>query len=92
MQLINIIILSVEQISVEEVPEVEHLGTPVDEGKLCIPGGGSVGETRSKRAASAKKRQRPKEMPQWVLKLTEQYSVAVHTEGVVQKSDSEQDQ
>ena len=74
------------------MPEVEHLSTPVDEGKLCIPEGGSVGEARSKRADSAKKHQRPKEMPQWVLKLTEQYNVAVHTEGVVHKSESEQEQ
>ena len=65
----------------EEVPEVEHMNTPVDDQKLCIPGGSSMGEVRSKRAGSTKKRQRPKEMPEWVLKLTQQYNVAVHTEG-----------
>ena len=75
------------QISVEEVPEVEQLNTPVDEGKLCIPGG--VGDVKSKRAGSTKKRQRPKEMPDWVLKLTQQYNVEVHTEGAKKKTDNE---
>ena len=79
-----------QQISVEEVPEVEHLNAPVDEGKLCIPGGSSTGGVKSKRAGSTKKRQRPKEMPEWVLKLTQQYNVEVHTEGAKDKLNSEQ--
>ena len=65
----------------EEVPEVEHLNTPVDEHMLCIPGNGSSEGIKSKRVGSKKKSQRPKEMPDWVLKLTQQYNVAVHTEG-----------
>ena len=80
------------QISVEEVPEVEHLNTPVDEGKLCIPGGSSTAGVKSKRAGSTKKCQRPKEMPEWVLKLTQQYNVEVHTEGAKDKLNSEQAQ
>jgi hypothetical protein len=71
------------QISVEEVPEVEQLNTPVDEGKLRIPGG--TGDVKSKRADSTKKHQRPNEMPEWVLKLTQQYHVEVHTEGAKDK-------
>lgn len=74
------------------MPEVEHLNTPVDEGKLCIPGGNSASDVKSKRAGHGltKKHQRPKEMPEWVLKLTKQYNVQVHTEGAKDKLDSEQ--
>lgn len=75
------------QISVEEVPEVEQLSTPVDEHKLCIPGSSSVGGTKTKRVGS-KNNERPKEMPEWVLKLTQQYNVTVHTEGA-RESDSD---
>ena len=65
----------------EEVPEVEQLNTPIDEQMLRIPGGGSIGRTKSKRVGSRRKPDRPKEMPEWVLKLTQQYNVSVHTEG-----------
>ena len=63
----------------EEVPEVEHQSTPVEEHLLRIPGEGTG--TKSKRVDSKKTSERPKEMPEWVLKLTQQYNVAVHTEG-----------
>ena len=65
----------------EEVPEIEHLNTSIDDRKLCIAGGSSMGEVKSERAGSTKKHHRSKEMPGWVLKLTQQYNVAVHTEG-----------
>ena len=58
---------------------MEHQSTPVDERLLCIPGDGT--DTKSKRMDSKKTSERPKEMPEWVLKLTQQYNVAVHTEG-----------
>ena len=63
------------------MPEVEHLNTPIDERLLCIPEDSSGSVTKSKRMSSQKKSERPKEMPEWVLKLTQQYNVAVHTEG-----------
>ena len=45
----------------------------------------STGGVKSKRAGSTKKYQRPKEMPEWVLKLTQQYNVEVHIEGAKRK-------
>ena len=47
---------------------------------LRIPESRSTGGTKTKSVGS-KNNKRPKEMPEWVLKLTRQYNVAVHTEG-----------
>ena len=58
---------------------MEQQSTPVDEHLLRIPGDGTG--TKSKRVDFNKTCERPKEMPEWVLKLTQQYKVAVHTEG-----------
>ena len=58
---------------------MEHQSTPVDEHLLRIPGDDTG--TKSKRVDSNKTCERPKEMPEWVLKLTQQYNVTVHTEG-----------
>ena len=58
---------------------MEQLNTPLDEHMLRIPGD-SKGRAKSKRVDAKNKRERPKEMPEWVLKLTQQYNVSVHTE------------
>ena len=63
------------------MPEVEQLNTPINEHMLRIPGGGSNGGTKSKRIGPRMKPDRPNKMPEWVLKLTQQYNVSVHTEG-----------
>ena len=68
------------QISVEEVPEVEQPNTPVNEHMLCIPESSSTSGAKTKGLGS-KNNKRPKEIPEWVLKLTQQYNVTVHTEG-----------
>ena len=58
---------------------MEQLNTPLDEHMLRIPGDSKV-RAKSKRIDANNKPERPKEMPEWVLKLTQQYNVSVHTE------------